>query len=170
MTWLLKLYPPGWQRRYGKEIAELIAAQRFSLGGAVDLMAGAVDAWLHPELAASAHDNVKGDAAMIARMMHLTCAGYGPHVTKSDALKAAAVMIGGSLGLVLIWLWATWRFGSNAVVYAALPMTYLFPYLLGLRFTSLKGRSARTQTVLIASLGIGLTVFQLLVWWVSTKI
>ena len=49
-------------------------------------------------------------------------------------------------------------------------MTYLFPYLVGLRYTSLKGRSARAQTFLIVGLSATLTMFLLLVGWVTTKI
>jgi len=36
MTWLLKLYPPRWGRRYSPELADLIAAQPVSIGDAVD--------------------------------------------------------------------------------------------------------------------------------------
>ena len=38
MTWLLKLYPPRWRRRYGAELTEMIAAQPFSIGAAIPLV------------------------------------------------------------------------------------------------------------------------------------
>ena len=38
MTWLLKLYPPRWRRRYGKEFVALIASQRFSLVTVLDII------------------------------------------------------------------------------------------------------------------------------------
>ena len=41
MTCLIRLYPPAWRRRYGPELAELIASQTWSFGVAIDLMAGA---------------------------------------------------------------------------------------------------------------------------------
>jgi hypothetical protein len=47
VTWLIRLYP-AWRRRYGRELAELLAAQPASFRTAVDLVAGAVDAWLNP--------------------------------------------------------------------------------------------------------------------------
>jgi hypothetical protein len=169
VTWLLKLYPPRWRRRYGAELTELVAAQRFSIGAAVDLMAGAVDAWFHPLLATSPTADSKGDAAMIARMMQLKCAGYGPDVTASDQAKSTAVNIGGTLLLALLWLWVQWRSDKNAYVMALWPMAYFLPYLLSLRYTSLKGRRARTQTVVIAGLGAGLTAFFLLVAWLGTN-
>ena len=107
MTWLLRLYPPRWRRRYGSEIAAVIAAQPFSIGAAFDLVAGAVDAWLHPQLVPPALPETKGDVTMIARLMQLKCAGYGPNVTASDKTKSAAVNVGGTLLLASVWLWAS---------------------------------------------------------------
>ena len=37
MTWLLRLYPSPWRRRYGGEVAEMLAHRGFSLRIAVDL-------------------------------------------------------------------------------------------------------------------------------------
>lgn len=67
MTWLLTLYPPRWRRRYGREFTELVATQRFSIGAAADLIAGAIDAWLHPQLVASATRDWKGAMSMRTR-------------------------------------------------------------------------------------------------------
>ena len=170
MTWLLKLYPPRWRRRYGGELTELIAAQPFSIGAAVDLIAGAIDAWFHPQLVVPAVPDVKGDASMIARIMQLKCAGYGPDVTASDKFKSGAVNIGGTLLLAILWLWAQRRFGGNDYVTALSPMAYLLPYLVSLHYTSLKGRSGRAQMTLIVGFGAALTTFLLLVGWIGTRI
>jgi hypothetical protein len=43
VTWLIRLYPPAWRRRYGRELAELIATQPASFGTAIDLVAATVD-------------------------------------------------------------------------------------------------------------------------------
>jgi hypothetical protein len=99
MTWLLRLYPPSWRRRYGAELSELVAAQSFSIGSAIDLLAGAVDAWLHHELITSTDPDSKGEAMMVARLMHLKCTDYSPDITASDKRKSAAMNIGGSLSL-----------------------------------------------------------------------
>jgi hypothetical protein len=47
---LLSLYPSGWRERYGDEFAELLAARPPSLGDRVDIVRGAVDARLHPQV------------------------------------------------------------------------------------------------------------------------
>ena len=49
MTWLLKLYPREWRRRYGAELEELVASQPKSLQLVVDLLGGAVDAHVKPQ-------------------------------------------------------------------------------------------------------------------------
>jgi len=170
MTWLLKLYPPGWRRRYGEELAELVAAQPFSLGGALDLVAGAIDAWCHPQLAGRATPGLEGGATMVARMLHLKCAGYGPEVAAGDRARATAMNIGGTLVLALLWLWVLWQSGKNAYVLAIGPLTYFLPYLLGLRYTSLKGRSAGAQATIIVGGGAALAAFLLLVQWAAARV
>ena len=54
MTWLLRLYPSSWRRRYGDEVAGLLADRGFSFSMAVDLVAGAIDVWLHPSVTLAA--------------------------------------------------------------------------------------------------------------------
>jgi len=96
VTWLIGLYPPAWRRRYGRELAELLAAQPMSFRTAVDLVAGAVDAWLKPQSStAVTTTDAKGARAMLPEMLQLTSGGYGTDVTVADSLKAAAVTIGG---------------------------------------------------------------------------
>ena len=48
MSGLLRLYPGGWRRRYGDEMEALLEARPPNLRERVDLIRGALDAWLHP--------------------------------------------------------------------------------------------------------------------------
>ena len=50
MKWWLWLYPSRWRRRYGEEFAALIRDRGWSIATAFDVLRGAVDAWLHPDL------------------------------------------------------------------------------------------------------------------------
>jgi ATP-dependent Clp protease ATP-binding subunit ClpC len=52
MRWLLWLYPPRWRRRYADELLALLEERGASIGLLLDVLVGAVDAWLHPDLAA----------------------------------------------------------------------------------------------------------------------
>ena len=169
MKWLLKLYPPRWRRRYGAELSELIGAQPFTFAGVTDLLAGAVDAWTHPQLAVPSTSDPKGDVRMIAKILQFECAGYGPHVTASDKRKSAVVMIGGTLLLTLLWLAVLMQFKRNPYVMAIQPMTYLLPYVGGLHYTSLKARSGRTQAIFIAGLSMAVTSILLLAGWIASR-
>jgi hypothetical protein len=150
VTWLIKLYPPAWRRRYGRELADLIATQPASFGTAIDLIAGAVDAWLNPQSStASAAADPKGAESMVSRMLQLRCAGEGPNVTAADHRKAAAVTIGGSLALVVLLMWGIVRYGKDPYLMSFMTVSWLVPYLFSQRYTTLKGRSGRAQAVLI---------------------
>jgi hypothetical protein len=47
---LIDLYPRRWRERYGAELLEFIARRGTGLGTSVDLIRGAIDAHLHPEV------------------------------------------------------------------------------------------------------------------------
>lgn len=177
MTWLLALYPPRWRRRYGDELRALIGAQPFSLHAMIDLIAGAIDAWLEPQkipmqpAAAGGDTNYDKGVTMIGSMMKLGCAASGGRVTREDARKSAAVNLGGTL--LLTALWTTMhirRIGDRNYVDAFSAMAFLVPYLFSLRYTSLKGRSLRTQSVFIGGIILVLTLILGLAGWIAAKI
>ena len=47
---LLRLYPKTWRRRYGEELEGLLAGRPLTLSLTLDVLRGALDARLHPEL------------------------------------------------------------------------------------------------------------------------
>jgi hypothetical protein len=170
VTWLIRLYPPAWRRRYGRELAALLAAQPASFRTAVDLVAGAVDAWLNPQssTAAMAAD-AKGAGAMIPKMLKLRCAGYGSEVARADNLKAAAVTIGGTLALVAALTGAIALYGSNPYFDSLLAMGWLVPFLVSQHYTTYKGRPARVQAVLIGGPAVFVMTIALGAAWLSSN-
>jgi hypothetical protein len=165
--WLVRLYPPAWRRRYGRELADLIASHPSSLATAIDLIAGAIDAWLDPQSSASVSrtPETKGGGTMLAKMMRLGCAGYGPTITSADVWKSLVVTLGGTLALTVLWMWASRRFQGNPFIESFALMAFLFPVLLGLRYTSLKGRSAAVQAIFIFGLsGVLMTISVIATW------
>jgi hypothetical protein len=50
MRWLLRLYPARWRQRYGEEFLALLESQSCSPSSVLDVLLGAVDAWLRPQL------------------------------------------------------------------------------------------------------------------------
>jgi hypothetical protein len=129
VTWLIRLYPPAWRRRYGRELAELLAAQPASFRTAVDLVAGAVDAWLNPQSStAVTAANGKGAGAMVEKMLKLRSAGSGANVATADDIKkvwlpgAASCLLFFGFYWVLIWLpFETSRVQFLAIPYLVLP-------------------------------------------------
>jgi hypothetical protein len=147
VTWLIRLYPPAWRRRYGRELAELIATQPASFGMAIDLIAAAIDAWVNPQssTAAIAADS-KGAEPMVSKIVQLRSAGAGPNVTSADHLKAAAVTIGGTLALVIPLSWAIVRYGKDSYLssylVAFITVSWLVPYLFSQRYTTFRDARA----------------------------
>ena len=169
MTWLIKLYPPAWRRRYGRELAELISTQPASFGTAMDLVAGAVDAWLNPQSSTAAMTaDAKGAGAMVPRMLQLKCAGYGPNVTTADNLKAAALVIGGSLLAALAYTWATARYGTDPYVESLFLVSWLVFFVFSQHYTTLKGRRVPVQAVLIGGQAAVLIAIALAAAWINT--
>jgi hypothetical protein len=53
VKWLLWLYPREWRRRYGEEFLALIEERMWSPTVVLDILRGAIDARLHPQLRAA---------------------------------------------------------------------------------------------------------------------
>jgi hypothetical protein len=150
VTWLVWLYPPAWRRRYGRELAELLAAQPAAVRTVVDVVAGAVDAWFNPQPSTAATTpDAKGAGAMVPTMLQIKSCGYGPDVTVADSLKAAAVVIGGTLATVALTTAAMKLYGRNPYLESLMTMGWLPPFIFSQHYTYLKGRPARVQAVLI---------------------
>ena len=170
MTWLLRLYPPRWRRRYGDELRTLLGSQPFSLHAAVDLIAGAIDAWLEPQKIPMQPDESPEGVTMIGTMMKLGCAGSGGRVTREDAWKSAAVTLGGTLLFTALWMALRLRLSERAYADAFSAMAFLVPYLFSMHYTSLKGRSLRTKSIFIGGMILVLTLIFATAGWIASKI
>lgn len=156
MTWLLKLYPPRWRQRYGKEFLALIAPQRFSFVTVLDIIGGAIDAWTRPQSHLAARDAAQpeGDTIMLAKVMRLRCAGYGAKVTAVDGLKGAAVVLGGTTLSVLLATWMHRQSVDPVYTQALMANGWLVSFVVSMRYTTLKGWPGRTQAIFIGVLSM----------------
>lgn len=171
MTWLLKLYPARWRRRYGEEFRTLIGAQRFSIANVVDVIAGAIDAWIDPQTMALAQTAPAEEGeTMTGKTLKFRCAGYGPGMTKADQWKSTAVMLGGTLILTVAWMWLHFRTGDNPYVDSFAVMPFLAPLAASMRYTHLKGRPVLTQVIFIGSEILILALLFALVGWITARI
>lgn len=55
MSRLLRMYPPAWRERYLEEFTELLDARPASLADRFDILRGALDAWIHPQVRRADH-------------------------------------------------------------------------------------------------------------------
>jgi hypothetical protein len=174
MTWLLRLYPPPWRRRYGAEVAEMLAGRGFSLRTAVDLVAGAIDVWLHPSAtlaAAAATEPATEERTMLSLIARLDCGrAFGPNIDSSDQRKASAVIVGCSLALTLAWMAAHFRFHDNPYIDSLSVMPFMIGMVASMRYTSLKGRAGSVQAVFIGGVTLLMTAFFLAVGWLTTQL
>lgn len=106
---------------------------------------------------------------MVSTMLQLRCTGDGPSVTALDRRYAGLVTIGGCLVLALALMLATARFGKSPYLESLLLMGWLVPWLIGQRYTSLKGRSGRAQAVLIGGQSAFVIAVALATAWINSR-
>ena len=171
MTWLLKLYPPRWRRRYGEEFFALIAPQPFSVGTAIDIIGGAIDAWTQPQshLSPRRTSSKEEETIMLAKTMRLRSAGYGAKVTMRDGLKGGAVTIGGTLLSVLLAIWMKRKGVDKSYVSTLAVNGWLVSYIFSMPYTTTKGWPARRQAVFIGGLASAIVALTLAAGWVSGR-
>lgn len=167
MTWLLKLYPPRWRRRYGREFVALIASQRFSFVTVLDIIGGAIDAWTQPQshLAAQA----EGDTIMLARLMRLRSAGHGAKPTTADAVKGAGVILAGTALSVVVATWMHRRSVDPVYTQTLMSSGWLIAVVLSMPYTTLKGWPGRTQAIFMGVLLMAVVSLVLGGAWINSR-
>ncbi len=174
MTILLWLYPSAWRRRYGAEVEQMLADRGVSLRVAVDLVAGAIDTWLHPsQTLAAAHAaaavTTQEERTTLSRVLRFDCAGvYG--ISKDDQKKAAISTIGWTLVITLAWLGLSLRFPKDPRVESLSMMPFMFSIIYSLRYTWLKDRPGSVQAIFIGGLSLAMAAFFLGVGWIAALI
>lgn len=143
VTALLWLYPRRWRLRYGDEMAAMLEAERLTPRSLTDLIAGAIDARLNPQLTAARVPAVPKGTTMTTRLFR--CAPEG--VSSADQWRSAGWMLGGTLALTLFGMALRLRIGPNALsealLYSAFPAalmlsnecTWFRPYSRAARLT-----------------------------------
>lgn len=162
MNWLLQLYPAPWRERYGEEFRAVLAGQRVSLGLFFDVLGGAVDAHLHPQIVHSREKQIKGDDTMTLAMLQRCTAG-GPKLSPDDRRIASRVTIFSALAIAALYLVLTKIYREaapvQALIYASAPalsMVYA-------QTAYLRRRSWRTQAFILGGGLSGMYLFMLAV-------
>ena len=109
---LVRLYPRQWRERYGDEFIEVVGEKKLSAQQTIDILAGAVDAWISPSVRASVRSSAAGNANGGAAMIHqlrVKCATSTPRYTTKDGLISAGVLIT-SFPIIVVYLLLQRRF------------------------------------------------------------
>ncbi len=77
MSGLIRLYPQEWRDRYGTEFAELVAIRPLGLKGSVDVVRGAIDAHLHPQVRRAGSETIPPERADLRVARRLGMASIG---------------------------------------------------------------------------------------------
>jgi len=110
-TWLLRLYPAAWRTRYGLEFTELLLARPPSTRDRLDILRGAIDARLNPQMiedqvlrVPTAADRVLALAGVVAGAMFTLWATIiilaSPRWGSMDAGDERLATIGYGAGLI----------------------------------------------------------------------
>ena len=159
---LIRMYPREWRSRYGDEMRALLEADRLTLRTIADLIGGAIDARLDPQLATASNGQSNEG---VSHMTRAFC-GVPAHASPPEPWRAAAWMIGASLVLTLASLLLQLRVGPNSfsesLWYSAFPAALMMstPYTYSSRYSA-SGRR-------IMSIGGG--AFIILTMWGATAI
>ena len=159
---LVRLYPRAWRQRYGPEMRELLAAEKPSLRTFADLIAGAVDARINPQLTLAEQTSRKERENQMVKAFRGAPAG----VSVGDQWRSGAWLIGGSLGLTVFGLVLQLRIGPNTLseglMYSAFPASLM----LASECTYLKRYSPAARTVM----SIGGALFIVGIMWAAVAI
>jgi hypothetical protein len=145
---LLRLYPRAWRDRYGEELIA-VADGPLTLQQVIDIVSGAVDAWLSADVRTATRAPravAQGGSTMSVRTM--LCRANDVRYTTRDSLIAAAVMIGvtaaiSALGLALKY--SGWTLASQVVLNVA----FLGSMTISLPFWLMKGQPWKAQVAIV---------------------
>lgn len=153
---LLRLYPPAWRARYGEEFLETVGDVGLHPQLVIDMVSGAIDAWLSADVRRSLRDPnderlaetpKPGGRPMSTRTL-IACGSTRSRISTRDALIGAGAMLGLS-ALCAVLLVVARREGWNDTSLAILQMI-AFPgsLVLSMPLTFLKGQPWRAQVAL----------------------
>ena len=148
MKWLLALYPPMWRKRYRLEVEAHLEHEPRKLRTALDLVAGAIDAWLNPKWIPQSSE--QGGETMITASR---CASAD--VSKADAAISAGWMIGLTLALTTLGVTLDKTIGPHVAIEALLHSSFFIALAVSSQHTFLKPYSRVARNVIIAAMTVG---------------
>lgn len=161
--WLLRLYPRSWRARYGEEFLHLLASQAMSIGVIVDVLAGAIDAWLSPQ-PQIAPGGARREGANVMKLLILRC-GDARTLSRGEQWQAALTFAAVTVGLSLAYVGVNRLFGHNLYLEAAGIAVFPIALMAATVPAYLRGHSMIARVVLTTALSVLVYLGALLAAW-----
>lgn len=161
---LLQLYPRAWRERYGEEFVSTVGAQPLNAQQAIDIVGGAIDAWITFK-SVTTRLHTPGGGAVMTQQWKAICAANGVRYTKRDALISAGVMVAASLLLVAAGIYAR-STGRSELGDALTSVSFPIAFMVSMPFAMLKGQPKTVQAVSL----IFSTLILVIATWIATRI
>jgi hypothetical protein len=169
MNWMLRLYPARWRARYGEEFGAVLASQRASVGLIVDVVGGAIDAHLHPQILGSDSKQIKGDDTMTLEMLH-RCAIGGPKLSPDERRIASRLSIVSALVIAALYLVLTKIYRQAPAVQALYWTSIFFPNIIYRQTVYLRKRFWLTHALMLGAGLSAMYLFMLAVFLLASKL
>ncbi len=154
---LIRLYPREWRERYADEFLAVAGHGRLTLQQAIDIISGAIDAWLSADVRRAATNG----GTMQTKSLWI-CQGTTTRYTRRDGLIGAAVMIASSIVLVLIGT-VLKQSGAEKLSETIFSLGFLVSFAVSQPFWLTKGQPWKAQTVILG----GTLLFLVAIGWLS---
>jgi hypothetical protein len=154
MNWLLRLYPAKWRERYGNEFALVLAGQRVSIGLLLDVIGGAVDAHLHPQVLSTnsnRNSNLNQGEDTMTLAMFARCAAGGPKLSPEERRFASTFAIVSALALATLYIVLTRIFRQAPAVQAVIYASVFFTSSIHVQMAYLRNRSRTAQALILGA-------------------
>ena len=152
---LLRLYPRAWRDRYAEEFLAMIGPAPIRAQQAIDIVSGAIDAWLSPDVR-RASAAASGGGSMTK--MWTVCERTPVRYTVRDGLIAAAVMLVATMVLTTLGI-AARRGGSPVTGGVLKDFAFVASLTLSMPFWITKGQPWKAQAAIV---GVTLTFIVLI--------
>ena len=153
---LIRLYPREWRQRYGREMRGLLEGRRLSMRTVADLIAGALDARLNPQVTSAQPGTTEG-AFNMSNVVRCNPQG----LTTQDQLKSAAWLLGGAIILTGLSIVLRILAGPNALSESLLYSAFFASLMLSAEPTYLKCYSTTCRRIM----AIGGALLVVLIMW-----
>jgi hypothetical protein len=152
---LVRLYPRRWREKYGEEMEHVLADQPVTLRLIVDVLAGAVDAHINPQVSSKATNapDARGGTAVTKLLTHC----QPQDITASDYSRSVVVLFGTTIVLAMLHIQLKRALGDHPFVDAFGASTFPIAVLASSWGTYFKRYSLAAKLSFV--LGLGALVF-----------